>query len=392
MEFVASQLAAAGGEASGEDATPPAAGADAAQFASSQQVAGTAQHVSGPRVELVCRSNPKGVADALQHCAMAAKHREKLHLGRRGGAARVATGQRFAELTSVVASGVSRNHAWLEFDSSKGVTLTSVQGAGCPTFVNGAPLGRATRLLVDGDLVGFGGGEAAEEDSNTFVYRVRLVDVPEPKPMPPPPPRLPVPMAGGRRAAPDDASEPEVEGSEPQLEEASPGDSARRRSRGCKRHKSQASAQVQEQGGASSSAAEGAAGASSAAAVPGTSVLHATAEVQRAHAGAVRGLQGSEQRRWAQKFLSVASEIYGIAQQVVAEAEATANGDPGPIHSGIARAHHKLEAFHSDSQAALRREHNAARAQQGRNGRRDRAHGRRGRDARHASRGRGRGA
>lgn len=46
-------------------------------------------------------------------------------------------------------------------------------------------------------------------------------------------------------------------------------------------------------------------------------MLHATATVQRAHADAVRGLQGSEQRRWAQKLLSVASEVYGIAQQVI---------------------------------------------------------------------------
>ena len=61
----ASQRFSSAGRFDDENATPPAAGASAEQFASSQQAADAAQHISGPRVEFVCNQSPRSLAREL---------------------------------------------------------------------------------------------------------------------------------------------------------------------------------------------------------------------------------------------------------------------------------------------------------------------------------------
>ena len=350
MEFVASQLASAASSAQDEDATPPAVGADAAQFASSQQAAGATRHVSGPRIEMVCRSNPQGVADSLQHFAMAARHRERVHIGRLGGAARVSTGQHFIQLTSVRASGISRNHAWLDYDSTKGVTLTATQGAEQPTFINGTPLGQegAVRLLAEGDLVGFGGGSAVEEDDSTFVYRVRFVDVPDPAPMPPPPPR-PAPSAATEGAA--DPAPAAAGGDGPSAADAPPPEARGRGERGGRGRKRKHGAEA-----ADDAAAPAAAAAAPAAAVAGG--LAAQAALAGEHSALVAPLNAA-QRQWGRRALECAAGCYGFVQEAVRVA---ADGsDTAPLHQAIARMLHKVQALSGDSLREQKRAREAAR-------------------------------
>ena len=75
-------------------------------------------------------------------------------------------------------AGISRTHAWVEFDPTKGVVMTrwGSECEGAPTFHNGSPLSMhaAPVMLKDGDTVGFG-GDGPEVSPETAVFKVHAL-------------------------------------------------------------------------------------------------------------------------------------------------------------------------------------------------------------------------
>ena len=363
-DFTSSQLG--DGSVEDEDASQQAADWSAV---SESQPAADASSGGGPRVRFDLVS---GLVDAPKLFTLPVEHRSKVYLGRTGGGAALPSGSSFVTLTSQpVATGLSRNHGWLEFDKFKGVVFTdaSDKKAGLPSFLNGIALADKSPPVVlnAGDTLGFGGSSALRPTEGTSTYRVCLSDMPPlAQPMPPPPPRPPIGASAGGGSSGAAVPAPSAAGS-----------SRERGERGGARHKKRA----REEGTSASAAPAGA--------VP---VLQTLASVAQAHAAATQGL-GAEERRWGQRMLACTAQCYTLVQTAVAEG--------GSLLNTMEQVQHKVSSLLGDmrrSAAAATAAARTAAAQHARHDRRSGAKhsrggagkGRGGRSERGTARGRGR--